>query len=61
MKELGAANGLNDTFVQEQQWKYIRQKQDGPRPRGDMMSSDKESAPRLLGGPQCTERLRTPL
>lgn len=44
MKELGAANGLNDAFVQEQQRKYIRgeiwRKQDNSRSRGDMMSSD---------------------
>lgn len=43
MKELDAANGLNDTFVQEQQRKYIWEiwrKQDNSHSRGDMMSSD---------------------
>lgn len=43
MKELGAANGLNDAFVRERRRKYIRQKvwrkQDNSRSRGDMMSS----------------------
>lgn len=43
MKELGAANGLNDTFVQEEQRKYmweIWRKQDNSHSHGDMMSSD---------------------
>lgn len=44
MKELGAANGLNDTFVQEQQRKYIWEiwwKQDNSHSQEDMMSSDR--------------------
>lgn len=44
MKELGAANGLNDTFVREHQRKYIRgevwRKQDNSSSRGDVMSSE---------------------
>lgn len=43
MKELGAANGLNDAFVQELQKKKTFEtgrKQDNSRSHGAMMSSD---------------------
>lgn len=43
MKELGAANGLNDAFVRERRRKYIRgkvwRKQDNSLSRRGMMSS----------------------